>query len=90
MEWKWKNSPTAWRDQYTGHWHDPTIILDGFFSKDIWISHCYIRMFASHIDINVLKTSPLFASHENGEAPTCNFNANGHEYDMSYYLASDI
>ena len=27
MHWKWKNCPTAWQGMYTGHCHEPTIIL---------------------------------------------------------------
>ena len=37
MHWKWKNCPTAWHDMYSGHIHEPTIILEAVASYDLWI-----------------------------------------------------
>ena len=37
MNWKWKNCPTVWQGMYTGHCHEPTIILDVVASQDLWI-----------------------------------------------------
>ena len=35
MHWKWKNCPTAWKGQYFGHIHEPTIILEAVASYDL-------------------------------------------------------
>ena len=32
MHWKWKNCPTLWQGMYTGHCHEPTIILEAVAS----------------------------------------------------------
>ena len=37
MHWKWTNYPSAWQGQYTGHVHEPTIILKVVASQDLWI-----------------------------------------------------
>ena len=37
MHWKWKNCPTAWQGMYTGHCHEPTIILEVVASQYLWI-----------------------------------------------------
>ncbi|CAO2047698.1 unnamed protein product [Urochloa humidicola] len=90
MHWEWKNCPTAWHGQFTGHCHDPTIILEAVASHDLWIWHAYFGMPGSHNDINVLHRSPLFSRLAAGKAPPVNFEVNGHEYTMSYYLADGI
>jgi len=90
MHWQWKNCPTTWHGQFTGHCHDPTIILEAVASHDLWIWHAYFGMPGSHNDINVLHRSPLFARLAAGKAPPVNFQVNGHDYTMGYYLADGI
>ena len=35
MHWKWKNCPYAWKCQYCGHIHGPTIILKAVASLEV-------------------------------------------------------
>ncbi|RLN24092.1 putative nuclease HARBI1 [Panicum miliaceum] len=90
MHWRWKNCPAAWHGQFTGHCHDPTIILEAVASNDLWIWHAYFGMPGSHNDLNVLQRSPLFARLARGEAPSVTFEINGHQYTKGYYLADGI
>ena len=90
MHWRWKNCPEAWHGQFTGHCHDPTIILDAVASQDLWIWHAYFGLPGSHNDLNVLQRSHLFARLAAGDAPPVNFEVNGHHYTMGYYLADGI
>lgn len=90
MHWGWKNCPAAWQGQYTGHAHEPTIILEAVASKDLWIWHAFFGLAGSHNDINVLHRSHLFAKLAEGEAPQVNYTVNGHNYTMGYYLADGI
>ena len=41
-------------------------------------------------DINMLNKSPLFIDAIKEEAPRVNYNVNGMQYDMGYYLADRI
>jgi hypothetical protein len=90
MHWKWKNCPAAWHGQYSGHVHEPTIILEAVASHDLWIWHAFFGLPGSHNDINVLQRSPVFARLAEGEAPQVNYTINGHNYTMGYYLADGI
>jgi hypothetical protein len=81
MEWKW---------QYNGHFKDPTIILEAFVSNDLCIWHSFIGLPSSHNDLNVLSRSPLFSKLVVGDASPCNYEVNGHQYTMCYYLADGI
>jgi hypothetical protein len=86
MHWRWKNCPSAWQGMYTGHVHEPTIILEAVADKDIWIWHAFFGMPGSHNDINVLHRSSLFARLADGEAPKVNYTINN-EYTMGYLRA---
>ena len=44
MHWKWKNCPTAWKGMYSGHIHEPTIILEVVTSYDLWIWHAFFGL----------------------------------------------
>ena len=90
MHWRWRNCPTAWHGQYTGHHRDPTIVLEAVASQDLWIWHCFFGLPGSLNDINVLQRSHLFARLARDDAPACNYIVNGHAYDMGYYLADGI
>jgi hypothetical protein len=90
MHWVWKNCPSAWQGMYTGHVHDPTIILEAVADKDLWIWHAFFGMPGSHNDINVLHRSSLFARLAEGQAPEVKYTINNHEYTMGYYLADGI
>ncbi|XP_062179415.1 uncharacterized protein LOC133884025 [Phragmites australis] len=90
MHWKWKNCPTAWQGQFTGHVHEPTIILETVASHDLWIWHAFFGLPGSHNDINVLHRCHLFAKLAKGHAPEVNYTINGHNYTMGFYLADGI
>jgi hypothetical protein len=90
MHWPWERCPTTLHGQFTGHCHDLTIILEAVASHDLWIWHAYFGMPGSCNNINVLHRSPLFARLAAGEAPPVNFEVNGHQYNMGYYLADGI
>ena len=90
MHWKWKNCLTAWQGMYTGHCHEPTIILEAVASQDLWIWHAFFGLPGSLNDINVLERSSVFATLTEGRAPPINYRINGHDYTMGYYLADGI
>ena len=87
MHWSCKNCPTAWHGMCRGYKKEPTIILEAVASVDLWIWHAFFGMAGSHNDINVLQRSDIFARLAEGEGPQVNYNINGHEYSMCYYLA---
>ena len=90
MHWKWKNCPVAWQGMYSGHIHEPTIILEVVASYDLWIWHAFFGLPGSLNDINVLERSTLFNDLAEGCAPLINYSINGHGYTMGYYLADGI
>ncbi|XP_062166923.1 uncharacterized protein LOC133873207 [Alnus glutinosa] len=90
MHWKWKNCPTSWQGMYSGHYHEPTIILEAVASYDLWIWHAFFDLSGSHNDINVLERSFIFSDLAQGRVPPVNYTVNGHNYNMGYYLADGI
>ena len=90
MHWPWKNCPTGWHGQYTGHAHGATIILEAVASYDLWIWHAFFGLPGSLNDINVLHRSNLFSRQAEGQAPPVNYTVDGKEYKMGYYLADGI
>ncbi|GLT53669.1 hypothetical protein SLA2020_269260 [Shorea laevis] len=90
MHWKWKNCPASWQGMYSGHIHEPTVILEAVASYDLWIWHAFFGLPGSHNDINVLERSFIFSDLAQGRAPLVNYTVNGHNYNMGYYLADGI
>ncbi|KAJ9543304.1 hypothetical protein OSB04_023011 [Centaurea solstitialis] len=90
MHWKWKNCPTAWHGMFTGHIHEPTIILEAVASYDLWIWHAFFGLPGSLNDINVLERSFVFSDIVEGRAPPISYKVNGKSYNMGYYLADGI
>ena len=58
---------------YTGHCHEPTIILEVVASQDLWIWHAFFGLPGSLNDINVLERSPVFATLTEGRVPPINY-----------------
>ena len=79
MYWKWNNCPADWQGTYTGHVHEPTIILEAISSKDSWILHAFFRLLGSLNDISVLDRSHLFKELAEGHGPRVRYTINGHE-----------
>jgi hypothetical protein len=91
MHWKWEKCPTAWHGMYTGHYREPTIILEVVILQDLWIWHAFFGMPGSLLnDINVLNRSPVFAALAKGRTAPVNYTINGHEYTIGYYLVDGI
>ncbi|XP_074337691.1 uncharacterized protein LOC141674890 [Apium graveolens] len=91
MHWQWKNCPKAWKGMFlSGHKGIPTIILEAVASSDLWIWHAFFGVAGSNNDINVLDRSPLFDEVLEGRAPEINYNVNGNNYSMGYYLTDGI
>ena len=90
MHWEWKNCPVAWRGQYQGKEGVATLVLEAVADRDLWIWHSFFGMPGSLNDINVLHRSPVFEDILEGRAPPVNFEVNGHQYNMGYYLTDGI
>ncbi|KAL3622527.1 hypothetical protein CASFOL_033938 [Castilleja foliolosa] len=88
--WVWRNCPTAWKGMYSGHIHEPTIILEAIASYDLWIWHAFFGLPGSLNDINVLERSPLVTEKARERAPKANYSINVHDYTIGYYLADGI
>jgi len=90
MHWKWEKCPITWHGMYTGHYREPTIILEAVASQDLWLWHVFFGMPGSLNEINVLDRSLIFAALAEGHTTPVNYTINGHEYTMGYYLAAEI
>jgi hypothetical protein len=82
MHWTWRNCPVAWKGMFTGHCHEPTMILEAVASQDLWIWHAFFGLPGSHNDINVVERSSVFSHITEGRAPPANYTINGHNYTM--------
>ncbi|XP_021736436.1 uncharacterized protein LOC110702985 [Chenopodium quinoa] len=90
MHWEWKNFPTAWKAQYAGRSKSATLILEAVCDQDLWIWHAFFGIPGSCNDLNFLYHSPVLDDVLQGRAPPINFTVNGHQYELSYYLADGI
>jgi hypothetical protein len=68
----------------------PTVILEAVATEDLRIWYIFFGMPNSHNDINVLQRSPVFDDLANGRAPAIEFNVNGTDYHLGYYLVDGI
>ncbi|XP_028065216.1 uncharacterized protein LOC114268283 [Camellia sinensis] len=75
---------------YTGHTHEPTIILEAVASYDLWIWHAFFGFSWSHNDINILERSTAFTELAQECAPSVNYTINDNEYTVEYYLANGL
>jgi hypothetical protein len=67
---------------HTDHHHGPTIVLEAVASKDPWIWHCFFTFpnqptTSQH---QLLQRSHLFSKIAIGDALSCNYTVNGHDY----------
>lgn len=90
MHWEWKNCPAAWKGQHQGRAGKATLILEAVASYDLWIWHSFFGIPGSCNDLNVLQQSPVFDDILEGRAPPVNYEVNGVQYDMGYYLTDGI
>jgi hypothetical protein len=86
----WKNFPTTWHSQYIGHHRDATIVVQAVALENMWIWHALLGLPGSLNNVNILQRSPIFRKRVNGEATTCNFTVNGHQYTTGYYQVDKI
>ncbi|XP_074342065.1 uncharacterized protein LOC141679468 [Apium graveolens] len=91
MHWKWKNCPKAWKEMFmSGNKRVPTIFLEAVTSSDLWIYHAFFGVAGSNNDINVLDRSPVFNEVLEGHVLEVNYNVNGKDYNLGYYLTDGI
>ncbi|XP_026433618.1 uncharacterized protein LOC113331048 [Papaver somniferum] len=90
MYWPWKNYPSSCAGYYASYKGEPTIVLEGVATYDMWFWHAYFGSPGSNNDLNVLNTSPLFDGIFDELAPKVDFQAGGGRFDMGYYLADGI
>ena len=54
MHQRLKNYPTSCHGRYTGHFRDPTVIIDSVVSENLWFWHCFL------LGCQVLSMIPMF------------------------------
>ncbi|XP_028081080.1 uncharacterized protein LOC114282567 [Camellia sinensis] len=64
---------------YSGHIHEPTIILEAVASYDLWIWHAFFGLSGFHNDINVLERSSIFTKLAERHTPSVNYSINAQE-----------
>lgn len=90
MHWEWAACPVGWLGQFQGRKGKATLILEAVATKDLRVWHAFFGMPGSCNDINVLNRSPVFDALAQGRTPAVNFEVNGNNYSMGYYLADKI
>ncbi|TVU38735.1 hypothetical protein EJB05_12120, partial [Eragrostis curvula] len=91
MHWEWENCPPRWiRRLNHSDRGAATIVLEAVASQDLWIWHASFSVIGSINDANVLDQSQFFTEVLNGQVPRVQFSINKGQYDMGYYLASEI
>lgn len=85
MHVEWKNCPAAHASQYKGKEKKPTIVLEAWADKRLWIWHCNFGSPGSLNDINILDQSPIFNKLLQGEASSVQFSVNG---TLSFHVRS--
>ncbi|XP_026410888.1 protein ALP1-like [Papaver somniferum] len=90
MHWPWKNCPSSWAGYYASYKGEPTIVLEGVATYDLWFLHAYFGSPGSNNDLNVLNTFPLFDGIFDENAPKVDFQVGGGRFDMGYYLSDVI
>ncbi|TVU38745.1 hypothetical protein EJB05_12130, partial [Eragrostis curvula] len=91
MHWEWENCPPRWiRRVNHSDRGVATIVLEAVASQDLWIWHASFSVIGSINDANVLDQSQFFTEVLNGQVPRVQFSINKGQYDMGYYLASEI
>jgi hypothetical protein len=90
MHWEWSSCPTGHHGMYKGYKGKPTVILEAVATENLRIWHTLFGMPNSHNDINLMQRSPVFDDLANGRAPAIEFNVNGIDYHLGYYLADGI
>ena len=86
MHWEWKNCPSSLAGQHKGKEKKPTVVLEAWASRDLWIWHCNFGSPGSLNDINILDQSPVFSSIMRGEAPGVRFTVNGMVHSKNVYV----
>ena len=91
MHWPRRNSPVAWKDQYTRcNQGCPTIKLEAVISYDLWIWHAYFGPTGSNNDINVLNELDMFVDLLHDRIPLVVYNVNEVQVNKGYYIADEI
>jgi Plant transposon protein len=90
MHWEWKNCPSSWKGMFQGKSGVPTVILEAIADHSTRFWHFNFGSPGALNDINVLDRSPLFFNAVQGEAPRVEFNVNGNEHSVAYWLADGI
>ena len=71
-----------------GHTGASNIVLEDVSNYDLWILHSFFGRVGSRND--TLQCSPVFARPAERQAPECEDDINGYQYNKGYYVADAI